>query len=66
MLSSVHFAGCVMAFFFFNGIITLMSPAVSGHDNRDGYAPSAITVLTYELIFLVDLYFSITLWLIFK
>lgn len=36
--------------FFLRGIITLMSPTVFGHDYRDGYAPSAITMLTYELI----------------
>lgn len=32
----------------------VMSPTVSGHDNRDGNALSAITMLTYELIYLAS------------
>lgn len=38
-------------------MITVMSPTDSGHDNRDGNALSAITMLTYELIYLASLIF---------
>lgn len=43
-----------------------MSPTVSGHDNRDGNALSAITMLSYELIYLASLIFLIRLLLIVK
>lgn len=51
-----------MVFFSHREIITLMSPTDSEHDNReyrDADAPSAITMLTYELIYLVGLNFLI-------
>lgn len=62
VLSSSHFVTYDMVFFSHCGIIRVMSPSDSGHDNRDGCAP-AITMLTYELIYLVDLNFLIV-WLV--
>lgn len=43
-----------------------MSPTDSGHDNRDGNALSAITMLSYELIYLASLNFLIILLVIVK